>query len=461
MINNDEAVQELKDLADAILYHKRHRRRRPIVIEFAGSPKSGKSSCCGALDLFLRRNGFNTSVISERSHFAKIKDKHDPIFNIWTLSSTIAELAETLGTSCKSSSPDAILIDRGLFDALCWFDWLNKSNKLNDIDYDNFKNFILSPKWLDMIDLVFVFTAEPKDSIGREFSGLLTNIRGSIMEENTLDQINNSIKNCMTMYGENFKALNTISTSKSNKLQDFNYKVTKTVLTTLGRGVEEKIAFINKKHLDYKLPKIFKIQEAGLSITNIEFDERNKVEEDVNKIQLVPICVIIDKKRNLILSGRKSKIAAKSGNPEHEKLLIYFGGHVRLEDFPNIKNQTLVSMLDKAVTRELKEELDITLYPSFNISSKAIWVRNGSKSDQHLAICTIIDVDSSRFGFQSDALEFSNDDGFKIAFRKIENIAKNVFEIEEWGYTILTSIGKVDVSNYLSGLQLPLFDDEN
>ena len=41
--------------------------RRPIVIEFCGSPKAGKSSCLSSLDIFLRRNNFKTKVLTERA----------------------------------------------------------------------------------------------------------------------------------------------------------------------------------------------------------------------------------------------------------------------------------------------------------------------------------------------------------------------------------------------------------
>ena len=45
-ITDEKAIIELEKLADEIRNLKeKHPQRRPIVIEFSGSPKSGKTSC--------------------------------------------------------------------------------------------------------------------------------------------------------------------------------------------------------------------------------------------------------------------------------------------------------------------------------------------------------------------------------------------------------------------------------
>jgi hypothetical protein len=75
--------------------------RRPIVIEFYGSPKSEKSSCISSLDLFLRRNNLRTKLITERAGVCPVKDKYDPNFNIWTACTTIAELSAVLSNNLK------------------------------------------------------------------------------------------------------------------------------------------------------------------------------------------------------------------------------------------------------------------------------------------------------------------------------------------------------------------------
>ena len=59
-------INELQKLAEEVRTLKvEHRQKRPIVIEFSGSPKAGKTSCINSLELFLKRNGFSVQIIQE------------------------------------------------------------------------------------------------------------------------------------------------------------------------------------------------------------------------------------------------------------------------------------------------------------------------------------------------------------------------------------------------------------
>jgi predicted ATPase len=129
-------IKELESLAKTVLDLKNEViPRRPIVIEFCGSPKSGKTSCINSLDLFLRRNKFRTRVQSERASVCPVRKKYDPYYNFWTVTSAVAELSEVLSNHSKDY--DVVMMDRGIFDALCWFKWLLSKNH---IDEHNFKS---------------------------------------------------------------------------------------------------------------------------------------------------------------------------------------------------------------------------------------------------------------------------------------------------------------------------------
>ncbi len=122
-VPEDEIVRRinaLEDKAGAVLRAKREvRPRRPIVIEFCGTPKSGKTSCINSLVLFLKRNHFRVKVLTERASICPIKNKFDPNFNIWTGCQALSELARIMSNDSKEY--DIVIMDRGLFDAVCWF----------------------------------------------------------------------------------------------------------------------------------------------------------------------------------------------------------------------------------------------------------------------------------------------------------------------------------------------------
>ena len=92
-----EVIKMLQDLAKEVLLLKEsHRQKRPIVIEFSGSPKSGKTSCINSLELFLKRNGFRVEIIQERASVCPVADKRSPMFNIWTACTSIAGMIGAL-----------------------------------------------------------------------------------------------------------------------------------------------------------------------------------------------------------------------------------------------------------------------------------------------------------------------------------------------------------------------------
>ena len=84
--------QERQEIIDCLKQHasevkklkETHRKRRPIVIEFSGSPKAGKTSCINSLRQFLKRNGFEVEIIQERASVCPVSDKRSPMFNVWT-----------------------------------------------------------------------------------------------------------------------------------------------------------------------------------------------------------------------------------------------------------------------------------------------------------------------------------------------------------------------------------------
>ena len=113
-------IAELERLAKEVLRLKSEReQRRPLLIEFCGSPKSGKSTTINSLNIFLKRNGFKTILLTERASICPIENKIHPFFNIWTLSSAVAEIIKNIDLG--KDKIDIIISDRGLFDSLCWF----------------------------------------------------------------------------------------------------------------------------------------------------------------------------------------------------------------------------------------------------------------------------------------------------------------------------------------------------
>ena len=159
-------IEELQKLAEDVKNLKlEHRQKRPIVIEFSGSPKAGKTSSINSLEVFLKRNGFKVKIIQERASVCPVSDKQSPMFNIWTACASLEGLVGTLED--KRNEVDVLIIDRGIFDALCWFEWLVDMGKMEEEQRSIAENFLLMKELVGCIDIVFSFSVEPSISVLR------------------------------------------------------------------------------------------------------------------------------------------------------------------------------------------------------------------------------------------------------------------------------------------------------
>ncbi|MBO9124070.1 MULTISPECIES: NUDIX hydrolase [unclassified Rhizobium] len=400
----DKRIVELEKLAATVLEIKRRSRpRRPIVIEFAGSPKAGKSTCIGSLDIFLRRNNFRTKILTERASVCPIPNKFDPIFNVWTACAALNQLSETLANSAKKV--DVIILDRGFFDALCWFEWQREEKLLRNDDFERFTSFFTSNRFRMCIDLVLIFEASPNTSSEREYKNLLTRKEGSIMRSEVLSSYLESIKKTKLKYTSYFRNITEYNTDDQDQ-NAVSYNITKTTLNLLKNLADEKIGYIPKSEISH-LPTIFDYSEISDYVEkNLSFNDRNEVEEDKTLLQLIPIAVIKEKGKDEFLVGTKAVRATSSSSPEKGKTLCYFGGHVREEDANLLGSGSKLDVLKQCVYREVKEEIGIDLDPD-QLNPKCIWVRDGTKSDHHLAVVFIIELSLSRIKLSVDGEEFA------------------------------------------------------
>lgn len=455
-----ENIQKLESLAQEVLQLKNvHRQRRPIVIEFCGSPKAGKTSSINSLNIFLKRNGFRTSVLAERASVCPILDKQSPVFNSWTCSATINEINEKIDTANASPNPennlDVIICDRGIFDSLCWFRWLKNRDKMNEYEYDVLTKFALLNRWQKNIDLVYVFVTTPEESIRREYANLLTDKRGSIMKENILYQYKEAVEQTLLEYQEVFRATCIIDTTEQEQ-NDVGYEVTEKTLITLRDMLMEKIGYINSSDLTLNEG----INEVALiknGLQKIQYDLRNKVEDDPSLIQPIAIAVITSRDGEKVFCVKKTAKSTDKSSPESGQTLLYVGGHMRREDDSSICNNTL-DVLRNTLERELFEELGISIAIDKKNSPFAIYTPDNEKSKRHLAIGWKVSIDEDT-KIRLDSYELVQKKGKSKSgcFIPIKDITNSNMSFESWSRIILLNFFADKLTeeqrNYLNGNQ--------
>ena len=439
-------ISELEKLAEKIHKQKDElRQRRPIVIEFCGSPKSGKTSCINSLNLFLKRNGFKTGVITEQASVCPIKDKHNPAFNIWTVNSAISELNSLLDPR-RSEPLDIVICDRAVFDALCWFEWLNNMGTLAVEEYNIITKYITLPRWSNKIDLVYVFKADPNISIEREYAHLLTRKPGSIMNQRTLSEYVTCIEAAQQDFGNKFRMIQEIDTSKMDQNQ-VSSSVTHTVLKKLEELLIERVGYIPKnviKGCGLDCTQWQGTQFVELS-TNIELDQikfemRNIVEANNTLLQIIPIGIITNPEHSKVLVLKKQK-SASNGSPEKGAFMIWSGGHMREEDLTK-DTPDFISLAKQTLRREIDEELGLSVCLD-DINPQFIYSTDYKKSRNHLPVCFIIekDLDSLSLSINSDELMQNRGKSKSGLFISVDKFRTEEYSpVEPWSRFILSTI---------------------
>lgn len=435
MTDKQMLIKELKKQAEHVKQlSKNFRKRRPVVIEFSGSPKAGKTSSITSLVQFLKRNDFKVKVIQEAASICPVIDKHSPMFNLWTLCNSIASLVGVMESD--TGNLDVVIIDRGIYDAMCWFQWLDAKGKIEKEMLHTIQEFIIIDRLIRYVDIVFSFSADPQTSIDREYANLLTDVRGSIMNEDTLQAYREAMETTYREKGKFFRKIIKIDTT--NKQQnDVGKEVTKETLKSLEDLFDESVGCfrVNDEIGALLQNKSYILcQELDCNQINLQFQIRNEIEKDDNFIQPIPIAVFADGNRVLLV--KKTDKAASNGSPEHKKTLAYVGGHIRKEDKNQHTGDDFIKLCKTALHREIEEELGISISLD-GIIPNYIYVKDHDKSKRHLAVCFMVRVKEGELHLRMKSNELISNKNSKSSgvFKEVDRLEK--LDMDGWSKNII------------------------
>ena len=146
-------------------------RERPFVVEFTGTPRSGKTTVINSLKDFFKKAGFKVVVIEELTTSPYYKEmilpKKDSMslgdYNLLIIEESSRRLIEAV-----LSDADIILIDRGINDRQVW----NYLRLLTgDIDSKTYRR--VTKKYSDIskqfVDSLFVFKTDSQKAVSRDY----------------------------------------------------------------------------------------------------------------------------------------------------------------------------------------------------------------------------------------------------------------------------------------------------
>jgi len=410
---------------------------RPLFIEFCGTPKAGKTTCADRLTYFLNRSGYQVLKIVERASLCPLRNKHHVSFNIWTACTALVQILEA-----KEKDYNIVILDRGIFDALCWMNFMTMTGRLTEAEKEKIVSFFLLDYWLSMLDIVFLMVTTPQEAVRREFQDQLIQKEGSIMNERTLTLYNKAIEKTYEDMAKHFKSVIKINTTKFTQIECAK-AVTKESLQVLHNLLNEEVMVIERKLLDqFNFSQgLIDDEKAVHAIASTiqdrhHFISRRTAEIKSELIQIIP-CAIVEYDSKVMLLRRKER---DSRDRLHNKYAIWAGGHVRKQDKVDGRE-----IIESALERELDEELFIK--SSMDKSLIAfVYDQTNPRSRLHMGAVYRVRVNSPDVYLAMDQQEFKEKKGLSVSgkfFSPEEIVSKYNSGLEPWSRCILQHLYKI------------------
>ena len=434
----------LQDRAEQAARQFAERARKPLVIEFAGVPKAGKTTTLANVATFLKRCGLRTEVVVERASICPIQDKKHATFNVWTACTTLAQILEKTQTPPRPDDPQILFLDRGLFDSICWITMMEGISRIRPDQKEAIEDFLMIDTWRKRITAVFVMLASPKDAMAREQGVLpVAGSGGSIMNRDVLKQIGEVNRKCIDQFGEAFRIyrIDTSMGETRNSPRRTAEVVVRTILELMEEHVAEDIIscpkdmvarfFADKSFVRSKDAADWVRELCEIECT--DFRPRDEVEKDDSRVQVIPIVIVRNRSGEVLRLRRREK---EAGNPLHDKIVIWSGGHVRHED--SVNGHPLI----ECAVRELEEELRLQVNAESLELVGAVYIGNGGQTSKHVGIVYEWRASTDDVAVVLSRSEFFERRGTSLSgsFASVETLSKDVEKrtlVEPWSVELV------------------------
>jgi len=236
--NNQEYYQKLQQLHYAKLEIAKIKEistsDKPFVVEFSGTPRTGKTTTINNLYDFFKKGGFNVQLIEEFTTSKFFKEKLKSEFkdlsvgerNIAIIECVYQQLIEAI-----NENKDIILIDRSINDRQIWN---YRRYLMGEIDEE--KYIKVRDKYSELskqlIDFLIITYADSLTSLKRDYLSSLALEERNFLNQSNIEDFNNSLTNLKDLFNQSVNKVLTLDTSNM-EINDVAIKITEEILPSL------------------------------------------------------------------------------------------------------------------------------------------------------------------------------------------------------------------------------------
>ena len=220
----------------------------PYIIEFTGTPRTGKTTLINNLEDFFKKGGFKTCVLEEfttskkykKEIYPNLKDQYKNVINTEIPKHVLKQLKDEI-----EKNPDIIIIDRSLLDRLIWADRLWIKNGFTDEEYKKYKEEYI-PLIKKYIDIIIGTYTDSVTAIKRDYKANLALEERHFLNIQNVDEYNKSFNNVKKLSEQ--EQIDFYKFDTTNKSQeDISIAVANTILD------DARSEFIKRLKNEYKI----------------------------------------------------------------------------------------------------------------------------------------------------------------------------------------------------------------
>ena len=236
--DNEEYYKELKKLHAMKMELQRLKKLCPLeksfVIEFSGTPRTGKTTTINNLYDFFKKGGFSISIIEEfttSKYFKEVfkqkyKNSNKLDSNLAIIEETVKQLQDEINTN-----KDIIIVDRSLNDRQIWNYIRYKKNDMDTKMYNELQSKYREIS-KELIDVLVITYADPITSLKRDYNSSLALEKRSFLNTDNITEYNESVKNLKELFESSVNTLILVDTSNIN-MNDLSIKVACEVMNVM------------------------------------------------------------------------------------------------------------------------------------------------------------------------------------------------------------------------------------
>lgn len=240
-----QELQKLKALSPLL---------KPFVIEFTGTPRTGKTTAIHNLYDFFKKGGFKVVLIEEFTTSKYYKETLKKEFDEMNLEdgniAIIDAVYQQLLASLKRDV-DIILIDRSINDRQVWNYRRYVRGDMSEKRYQETreKYVALSKKFIDFLVITY---ADPLTCVRRDYRGSLALEERRFLNIGNVQEYNKSLKELQGLFSESVENSIMLDTTKTS-MEDTTIKIANSVMVAMRekyiRGLEEKYGYLEEKKI--------------------------------------------------------------------------------------------------------------------------------------------------------------------------------------------------------------------